>query len=183
MKHLKIDQVVESVLIASKILTTSQIAIKPGHISVEHVEASTYMIYMVPVPYVTQTKADSWKGRPAVERYHMYRTQIWELIKHGLIPKQETRKFNVSFMYGLDMATNRMRKEIISNGFKNLNTDKDTKPDLTNLLKSFEDCILPDSRIKYAPFETRGDSFISKVVIEKYFVPTECSYILYEANL
>jgi Holliday junction resolvase RusA-like endonuclease len=93
-------------------------------------------IDIVPVPKPRMTNSDRWKRRTVVSRYYAFKDELITLC--SLKNFKLGDKYKVEFFLPMPKSwSEKQRKEIFGKPHKN-------KPDLDNLLKALNDCLLDE---------------------------------------
>jgi Holliday junction resolvase RusA-like endonuclease len=94
------------------------------------------IIPVTPIPKPRMTRADSWKKRPIVTRYWKYKDELSEY------DIQLNNPLSVTFVLPLPKSWSKKKKEEYHG------KPHESKPDLDNLIKALQDCVLvEDSHI------------------------------------
>ena len=89
-------------------------------------------IPVTPIPKPRMTRADSWKKRPIVMKYWSYKDKLKEY------DIQLDNPLSVTFVLPLPKSWSKKKKELYNN------KPHKTRPDLDNLIKGLQDCVLKE---------------------------------------
>lgn len=92
---------------------------------------------IVPVPKPRMVRSDSWAKRPAVLRYWDFKDELVRLWGDRELPDT----FHVIFTMPMPVSWNEKRKALFDG------KPHQQKPDTSNLLKAFEDCLWDEDSI------------------------------------
>lgn len=92
-----------------------------------------YTWNITPIGAPRMTRADAWKQRPVVIRYHIFRDEVFILMAKTKI--KEAEKIAVDFYIPMAKSWSKKKKEIMCN------TPHKLKPDIDNLVKALLDAI------------------------------------------
>jgi len=87
-----------------------------------------------PVPKPRMTRSDIWKHRPIVDRYYAFKDHLVALcnLQHFELPD----KYKVEFFIAMPDSWSLTKRKSLEG------TPHQQKPDLDNLLKAIQDCLL-----------------------------------------
>lgn len=94
------------------------------------------VVNVVPMGAPRLTRADAWKGRPVVQRYHEYRDALREALPGFELPVE----LRVVFFIPMPASWSRRKR------FAFLGAPHDQKPDIDNLVKAFMDAFKSEDK-------------------------------------